>query len=80
MSAAKQGSHSSIRRDLLIAGGVTFIALGGSAIGQPARPAESTPLYKVTVEQIIAGWKGKPQEVARAMLAKYGLPEEATPI
>ncbi len=80
MSDAKQGSHSGTRRDLLIAGGVTFIALGGSAIGQAARPAESTPLYKVTVEQMIAGWKSKPQEVARAMLAKYGLPEEATPI
>jgi len=80
MSDAKQSSHCSTRRDLLIAGGVTFIALGGSAIGQAARPAESTPLYKVTVEQMIAGWKSKPHEVARAMLAKYGLPEEATPI
>ena len=68
------------RRDLLIAGGVTFIALGGSAIGQPARPTESTPLYKVSVEQMIAGWKSKPQEVARTMLAKYGLPQEATPM
>lgn len=80
MSEAKQASHSGTRRDLLIAGGVTVIALGSSAIGQPARPAPSTPLYRTTVEQMIAGWKSKPQEVARAMLAKYGLPEEATPV
>lgn len=80
MSDAKQGSHCSTRRDLLIAGGITFIALGGPAIGQPARPTESTPLYKVSVEQMIAAWKSKPQEVARTMLAKYGLPQEATPM
>jgi hypothetical protein len=80
MSEAKQGSHSGTRRDLLVAGGGTVIALSSSAIGQPARPAASTPLYRMTVEQMIAGWKSKPQEVARAMLAKYGLPEEATPV
>jgi hypothetical protein len=80
MSDAKQGSDWGTRRDLLVASGVSFIALRGSAIGQPSRPAESTPLYKVTVEQMIAGWKSKPQQVARAMLAKYGLPEEATPM
>jgi hypothetical protein len=38
------------------------------------------PLYRVTVEQMIADWKSKPQEVARRMLAKYGLPHEATPM
>jgi len=80
MSDAKQGSQRSTRRDLLIAGGAAFIALGGSAIGQPTRPTESTLLYKVSVEQMIAGWKSKPQEVARTMLAKYGLPQEATPM
>lgn len=80
MSEAKQASHSGTRRDLLIAGGVTVIALGSSAVGQPARPAASTSLYRTTVDQMIAGWKSKPQEVARAMLAKYGLPEEATPM
>jgi hypothetical protein len=80
MSEPKQSSHSGTRRNLLIAGGVTVIAVGSSAIGQPARPAASTPLYRTTVEQLIAGWKSKPQQVARAMLAKYGLPEEATPM
>jgi hypothetical protein len=80
MPDAQRGSHGSTRRDLLIAGGVTFIALSGSAIGQPTRPTESTLLYKVSVEQMIAGWKSKPQEVARTMLAKYGLPHEATPM
>jgi hypothetical protein len=70
MFDAKQGSHQSTRRDLLVAGGATFIALAGSAIGQKTRPTESTPLYKVTVEQMITDWKGKPQEVARRMLAK----------
>ena len=80
MSAANQGSHGSTRRALLIAGGAVFTALGGSAIGQPARPTECTPLYKVSVEQMIAGWKSKPLEVARTMLAKCGLPQEATPM
>jgi hypothetical protein len=80
MSDAKRGNHGSTRRDLLIAGGVTFIALSGSAIGQPTRSTETTLLYKVSVEQMIAGWKSKPQEVARTMLAKYGLPQEATPM
>ena len=27
-----------------------------------------------TVDQIIATWKSKPQEVARKMVGKYGLP------
>ena len=31
-----------------------------------------------TVDQIIATWKSKPQEVARKMIAKYGSPQEAT--
>jgi len=60
MSAANQGSHGSTRRDLLIAGGAAFIALGGSAIGQPTRPTESTLLYKVSLEQMVAGWKSNP--------------------
>ena len=38
------------------------------------------PRYRVTVEQLIAEGKSKPQEVARRMLAKYGLPHEATPV
>jgi hypothetical protein len=80
MSNGKHGSQGRTRRDLLVAGGVTFIAWGSSAIAQPVRPSESTVLSKMTVEQMIAGWKGKPQAVARAMLAKYGLPHEATPM
>jgi hypothetical protein len=32
-----------------------------------------------TVDGIIAGWKEKPREVARTMIAKYGLPDGATP-
>jgi hypothetical protein len=80
MSDAKQASHLATRRDLLVAGGATFIALGGAAIGRAARPTESMPLYRVTVEEMIAGWKSKPQEVARKMLVKYGLPHEATPM
>jgi hypothetical protein len=80
MSDAKQNSRRVTRRDLLVAGGATVIALGGSATGQTARPTESMALYRVTVDQMIAGWKSKPQEVARQMLAKYGLPHEATPM
>ena len=34
MFDAKQGSHRTTRRDLLVAGGAGFIALAGSAIGQ----------------------------------------------
>ena len=33
---------------------------------------------KATVEQIITGWKPTPQEVARTVIAKYGMPQEAT--
>ncbi|MDQ3685470.1 MAG: hypothetical protein M3430_07680 [Acidobacteriota bacterium] len=33
---------------------------------------------KATVEGIIANWKPKPQEVARTIIAKYGMPNEAT--
>ncbi len=33
---------------------------------------------QATVEQIIVSWKAKPQEVARTVIAKYGLPQEAT--
>jgi hypothetical protein len=80
MSDAKQDSHQVTRRHLLVASGATFIALGGSAIGQMAQPTESTPSYRVTVQQLIADWKSKPKEVARRMLAKYGLPHEATPM
>jgi hypothetical protein len=79
MSDAKQSSHQVTRRDLVMAG-ATFIALGGAAIGQTARPTDSMPSYRVTVDQLIAEWKSKPLEVARKMLAKYGLPDEATPM
>lgn len=79
MSEAKQNSLQVTRRDLVVAG-ATFIALGGATIGQTARPTESMPSYRVTVDQLIAEWKSKPQEVARKMLAKYGLPDEATPM
>ncbi len=33
---------------------------------------------KATVENIISNWKSKPQEVARTIMAKYGMPQEAT--
>jgi len=33
---------------------------------------------KATVEQIITGWKPTPQEVARTVIAKYGMPNEVT--
>ena len=33
---------------------------------------------KATVDQIITGWKPTPQEVARTVIAKYGMPNEAT--
>jgi hypothetical protein len=79
MSDAKQNSLQVTRRDLVVAG-AAFIALGGAAIGQTARPTESMPSYRVTVDQLIAEWMNKPQEVARKMLAKYGLPDEATPM
>jgi hypothetical protein len=79
MSDAKQSSHQVTRRDLVMAG-ATFIGLGGAAIGQTARPTDSMPSYRVTVDQLIAEWKSKPLEAARKMLAKYGLPDEATPM
>ena len=80
MSDAKQNGHWVTRRDLLVAAGATCIALGGSAIGRTARTTEPMPLYPMAVQQMIAGWQSKPQEVARQVLAKYGLPHEATPM
>ena len=53
-------------------------AAGGLASGRGAQTTQPRATDQKNVEQIIAGWKAKPQEVARKMVAKYGQPHEAT--
>ena len=57
---------------------VATLAFGGLALSQTARTTQTRVTEQKSVEQIIAGWKSKPQEVARKMIAKYGQPNEAT--
>jgi hypothetical protein len=38
----------------------------------------ATMVDKAMVDRIIADWKPTPQEVARTVIAKYGMPQEAT--
>jgi hypothetical protein len=80
--ASRQPSRRATRRDMLIAGGTTLfgMAFAGAASGQTAQPAAPMALDQAAVERLIAGWKQKPQEVARQMLAKYGVPHEATAV
>ncbi len=74
----QQQIHQTTRRDILIVGGTAFVALAGLASGQTAQPTAPMALDQAAVERLIAGWKQKPQEVARKVLAKYGVPHEAT--
>lgn len=62
--------------------------LGGVASSQETRPMmdkkgkmmgdKMMMADKAVVERIIMNWKSKPQEVARKVIAKYGMPHEAT--
>lgn len=64
---------------MLIGLTLVIVALGGIASSQDTRPADKMMMAdQANVEQIIAGWKSKPQEVARTVIAKYGQPQEAT--
>lgn len=53
---------------------------GGYASSQETRMDDSMMMKpdKAMVERIISGWKSTPQEVARTVIAKYGLPNEAS--
>ncbi|MDQ3219635.1 MAG: hypothetical protein M3Q26_02665 [Acidobacteriota bacterium] len=53
-----------------------FFALGSDVSGQSA--GQMDKVDKATVDRIIAGWKATPMEVARTIMAKYGMPNEAT--
>ncbi|MCA1616906.1 MAG: hypothetical protein LC800_23055, partial [Acidobacteria bacterium] len=66
---------------------LAVFAFGGYATSQETRPtqearaADSSMMMKpdqATVERVVTGWKAKPQEVARTVIAKYGLPQEAS--
>ncbi len=60
---------------------LSVITLGGGyASSQETRMDDSMMMKpdKASVERIIANWKAKPQEVARTVIAKYGLPQEAS--
>jgi hypothetical protein len=65
---------------------LAVFAFGGYATSQETRPMEEArradsmmmKLDQAMVDRIIAGWRAKPQEVARTVIAKYGLPQEAS--
>jgi hypothetical protein len=54
------------------------LAIGELASGRGTEIASQKATHRKNVDQIIAGWKSKPQEVARKMISKYGVPQEAT--
>ncbi|MCA1579652.1 MAG: hypothetical protein LC794_20080 [Acidobacteria bacterium] len=54
------------------------VAIGELVSGRSTEIASQKATHRKNVDQIIAGWKSKPQEVARKMIAKYGAPQEAT--
>ncbi|MCA1601979.1 MAG: hypothetical protein LC776_10185 [Acidobacteria bacterium] len=63
---------------LALALALATFAVGGLASTQGTETTQQKATDQQTAEQIIAGWKAKPQEVARKMIAKYGQPNEAT--
>jgi len=66
-------------RTIVFAISFALIALGGLASSQETRMTDSMMKPdQAMVERIISGWKAKPQEVARTVISKYGLPQEAT--
>lgn len=64
-----------------------ILVSGGVASSQEPRPMDKKERMmndkmmmadKATVERLIMNWKSKPQETARKLIAKYGMPHEAT--
>ncbi len=54
----------------------TALATAGAAAQSKAPEPKSQGSF--SADQVIAGWKATPQEVAKKMLAKYGEPQEIT--
>ncbi len=46
--------------------------------GEKEKVAGAAPITQEYVEKMLAGWTGKPLNTARAFIAKYGLPHEAS--
>lgn len=65
-------------KSMMFAITLIIVMASGFATGQHTRPMEKMMVDQATVERIISGWKSKPQEVARTVIAKYGMPHEAT--
>ena len=66
-------------KKMLPALALAVVVFAGYAASQEVRKAD--PMMKsdrATVERIISGWRMKPQEAARKMIAKYGQPDEAS--
>ncbi len=57
---------------------LAVVAIGGLAPGQRTQAMQTKATDQTAIEQFISGWKSKPQELARQMIAKYGQPNEAT--
>src|SRR5215208_1218782 len=66
-------------RKMMLALVLAAVASGGYAASQETRRADmAMKSDQATVERIISGWRMKPQEAARKMIAKYGQPDEAS--
>ncbi len=63
---------------------LAVLSFGGLVSSQDMRQMDNNKMMngmmvdKEMVEKIISNWKAKPQEVARTVIAKYGMPQEAT--
>lgn len=65
-------------RNIALTCALAVVAFGVYASSRAANTNDAGVIDHKTVDQIIAAWKAKPQEVARKMIAKYGQPNEAT--
>ena len=66
-------------KKMLTALALAAFALAGYAASQENRKADpAMKADRAAVERIISGWRMKPQEAARTMIARYGQPDEAS--
>lgn len=64
-----------MKRTLVLVLATAFATAGAAAQSKAPEPKSQGSL---SADQVIAGWKATPQEVAKKMLAKYGEPQEIT--
>lgn len=62
----------------LVLGVATALAVVAGAAAQSKAPDSKAAGSQHKADQVIAGWKATPQDVAKKMIAKYGEPQEVT--